>query len=104
MDFEQELKQALRRTEPPAGFTNRVMARIESRRPAPSYSSPSRWLTLALAASVMVATFGGLWYREEQQRAQAENAKEQILLAMQITARQINHVQQKVKRVSYEAN
>jgi|WetSurMetagenome_2_1015567.scaffolds.fasta_scaffold479925_2 hypothetical protein len=104
MDFEQELKQALRRTAPPAGFTDRVMARVQSGRPAPSYRAPARWLTLALAASVMVATFGGLWYREEQQRTQAETAKQQILLAMQITAKQINHVQQKVKRVSYEAN
>ncbi|MBI5282684.1 MAG: hypothetical protein HY858_13450 [Candidatus Solibacter usitatus] len=106
MDFEQELKRALGRQQPPAGFAQRVMARVERRRPSPaSYRIGPRWAQWAVAASLIVASATGTsWYRQRQERARAEEARQQILLAMRVTAEKIGHVQQTIKRISLEEN
>lgn len=97
MDWlEQELKQALERKEPAAGFAARVAAaaarqergpRLDDVRP---YALP-RWLPAAAAVLVIVsgAAGGGAAYR----RHQGMVAKERVMLAVRITAGKLNRIQ-----------
>jgi len=95
------LRNALRRVEPPAGFTDRVMAR--ARRGNAPLSGPAwsaaggsiaRW---AAAAVLAVAVTGGVWYRAELRRqAEGEAARRQVLLSLRIAGAKLQHVQAKV--------
>jgi hypothetical protein len=82
--LEQELKQALARKAPPTGFAERIAARTRRR-------ATPRWLTTA-AAMLIIAGGAGAWrYRQGIQ------AKEQVMLAMRVTAEQLNQIQLRVK-------
>ncbi len=61
------------------------------------YSPPRRaWrVPAALAASVIAAAFGLHWYSVQQREAQA---REQLLLALQITSYELNQVQRRLVR------
>ena len=89
MDWlEQELKTALGREDPPAGFAERVI-----RRARPSYQW-SRWL--AAAAAVVMITGAGLGYRQYR----GEVAKEQVMQAFKIAAVKVNHIQTQVREAA----
>jgi hypothetical protein len=85
MDWlEQELKQALARTDPDTGFENRVHRRQV--RVAP------RWIGIAAALVV------GLGAAEGYRWHQGQVAKEQVMTAMRITGYQLNRVQSQLVR------
>jgi hypothetical protein len=92
-EFEDLLRRELRRREPPAGFAERVLARLPEKKPA-----QHRWKPLlALAASLAVATVGvAAGYRYHQ----AREAKQQLLLALEITAAKLEMAQAKVNALS----
>jgi hypothetical protein len=82
--FEQQLKQALARKDAPAGFAERVAAKTRR------HAMP-RWMATA-AAVVVLASGAGMWrYRE------GVRAKEQVMLAMRVTAEQLNQIQVRVR-------
>jgi len=86
--LEQELKQALARTEPGPDFARRVNRAARRRA-----SVVPRWM--ATAAALVIVSGGSIAYREHQGRA----AKEQVMTAMRITAGKLNHIQARVKEV-----
>jgi len=92
-EFEDLLRQELQRREPPAGFAERVLARLPEKKPV-----VQRWKTLlALAASLAVATVGvSAGYRYHQ----ARQAKQQLMLALEITAAKLELAQAKVNALS----
>jgi hypothetical protein len=109
--FEDELRMALRREEPPEGFAERVMARIQSRDSVRAASGPwggllaafraprLRWAT-ACAAAVLLA--GGMEYRSQKlERAEGERASRQVMLALRITGSKLRLAQSLVRRVHY---
>lgn len=100
--LEDELKNALRRVEPPSGFAERVLelAKNEAR------SKPSvverirelfrpksiRWVA-ALGFACLLMVIGAMRYREAQQaRIQGEIASAQARLALQIASTKLNAV------------
>jgi hypothetical protein len=91
--LEEELKQALERKNPSPGFAWCVAA-AAARGAAPPprrvFLLP-RWLPVA--AAVLVILGGGAAYRQHQGMV----AKERVMLAMRITAGQLNHIQTHVK-------
>ena len=90
MDWlEQELKVALARKDPSPDFAARVAARARRGR----VLAIRRWM--AAAAAVVVLTGGGLEYREYRGR----EAKEQVMLAMRITAGKLNLIQNRVREM-----
>jgi len=92
MDWlEEELKRALGRKQPAAGFAERVRRR-SARGPAVG-GFTRRWL--ALAASVMVVAGGATGYR----RHQGIQAKHQVMLAVRLAAGKLNRVQTQVREV-----
>lgn len=100
--FEDELRNALRREDPPEGFAARVLAR-SGEEPATArgawFAMP--WLRLALAASVcFVAVIGARFDNERRQRIHGEEAKEQVLVALRVTGGKLHAVNAKVRGLS----
>jgi hypothetical protein len=100
MDLERELRNTLRRKDPPPGFADRVMARLE---PGKARRVPPRWTPWAVAAALLLSSSGGLVYRQQRQ-ARGEQAKEQLLLALKVTGTQLDHVRTKLRTVSNQEN
>jgi hypothetical protein len=89
-EFEDQLRQALRRREPPDGFARRVAGKAAaSRRPA-----AAKWLGAAIAASLLLLV-GGMQY----QRYRGERAKEQLMMAVEITAEKITLVRRNLQHL-----
>ena len=82
--FESELRNNLRRKEPAKGFTERVIQRAQPKR---------QWVALAVAASLVAGTFGVVRYEETRK---AEYAKEQLMLALHITAKTLDNVERRL--------
>ena len=85
--FEQDLRRAMGRIEPPPDFTSRVLARTGEGR------SPGRrgWIAAAVAACVL-AVAGSYGYREYEGR----KAKQELLLALGIAGSKLSVAQEKV--------
>ena len=100
-----DLRDALRRVDPPAGFAERVIekARAENVRvdnvrlkaDATKGATTVRWW--AVAATLVVALGGGVWYRtEERHRQEGEEAKRQVLLSLNIAGTKLRSIEMKV--------
>ena len=89
-DFEEELRDALKRKEPAKGFTERVLRQVP-RKPAVWARS---WASLAVAASLFAGVFGVMRYEEHRK---GEQAKEQLMLALRITAKTFDTVERKLR-------
>jgi hypothetical protein len=109
-DFEEELKRALRRSDPPESFRERVLARVAaeqqqsiSRRVVSIWHRPMlRW---AAVAAIVLFGVGGLSYRAHEQRleeASGRAAKQQVMLALRITGSKLRVAQKRVKSVEGE--
>lgn len=119
---EDDLREALKRKDPSDGFTQRVMARVEQAQPG-NKTVPTKkpngaflsWLThrpawaIALAAMLLLAFgIGGYQYSEyrhaeenriakakqQQLQREAERARDQAILALEIARAKMNHVLQ----------
>ena len=107
--LEDELKNFLKRKEPPAGFTDRLLERI-SAPPSPRsggwqkllslFAPPKvRWVSAGILACLLVA-FGLSQYRSYRRvRAEGELAKTQLMLALQIAGNKLNFAQKKVLEI-----
>ena len=91
-EFEAELREQLQARPAPAGFADRVMARME-RKPRPAWHLAWRWAAAAAVLAVSVA--GSIEYQREQ-RIAGERARQQVLLALHITGSTLRQVQTKV--------
>lgn len=91
-DFEQELRSALRRKEPPAGFASRVRARTRQER-----SQRGReWIAGAIAACLLLAAGGGFGYQQYQGR----KASRELVAALEIAGSKLSSVQKKVSELN----
>lgn len=87
-EFEVQLRQALRREEPPAGFASRTMKRLPRQR---------RWLPLALAAGLALgAAVPAALYEQRQQKGR--EAERQLVTALEITRAKLRQTREKIQR------
>jgi hypothetical protein len=92
MDWlEGELKQALAPKLPSADFAARVHAAARRRAQAPA----RRWMGAAAALLVIGSSGGAALWRHHQGMV----AKDQVMLAMRITADKLNQIQTRVREV-----
>ena len=98
MNFDDELKSALRRQEPSPDFADRVLARVAARPPRRVPRPWARWAAPIAAALLLAA--GGLEYRHYQ----GEQAKSQVMLAMRIAGGKLNKAQRKVQMLTHRSN
>ena len=101
---DEELRDALRRVDPPAGFADRVLhlAGQQPVSPKPAVTPKALWRAkagLAIAATLVLATLtGGLWYRAEEKRKEGEEARRQVLLSLSIAGSKLRSIEMKVNR------
>jgi uncharacterized protein HemX len=119
---EDDLREALKRKDPDEGFTQRVMARVNQAQPGNKTVLAKKpngaflsWLThrpawaMALAAMLLLAFgIGGYQYseyrhaeemriaraRQQQLQQEAERARDQAIMALEIARAKMNHVLQ----------
>ena len=96
-DFEDQLRRALERVEPSADFAARVAARARRRGIQIQWRA---WAVTGIAASLFVGAFSLDLDRRERVRRQGEDARVQLLEAMQITSAQLDKIHKKVQDVS----
>ena len=108
--WDDSIRDAMRREDPPEGFAERVMARVKAEERARgvtlaerlrhAFRMPQlRWAT-AVAALALVA--GTVEYRGEMERqAEGERARDQVMLALRITGGKLREAQQLVRKVNY---
>lgn len=91
-DFEDELRSALRRENAPARFADRVLERT-----TPRAGARPHWSAWAVAAS-LVLSMGGVEYK--RRKDEGEQAKQQLLLALDITSSKLALAQKRVDELS----
>ena len=103
--LDDELRNLLRRKEPPEGFAERVTARIETAPPRTEFFRLPVLRWAAAAAVVCVVAFVGITRYQHQQhmRAQAEQASQEAILALRITNEEIDTALQRAQRVTLRA-
>lgn len=98
--LEEQLKNALRREQPRAGFAGRVRARVAVRegtaRRAGWFSLPQlRWVVAILLCVGVVA---GVSYRHDKvERARGEAAKQQVYVALRLAGAKMQLAESKVR-------
>ncbi|MBZ5542091.1 MAG: anti-sigma factor [Acidobacteriia bacterium] len=106
-DLENELRSALKRREPPANLLDSVLARI-ARGPAPRigwrkalaaiWSAPRlRWVAAGALACLLIGAGVVHLHRAEQERAQGEAARAQLMQALRIASSKLNGTWRKVQ-------
>lgn len=107
-DLERQLKDALRRCDPPPNFTNRVLARVTAEQEVTKISrrvSSWRWARLRWAAAfaaIALSAAGITGYRTHERRveeAEALAAKKQVMIALRITGSKLRIAKQKIRAV-----
>jgi hypothetical protein len=105
-DFEQQLKRAMARQEPPPWFEAKVLAAAERQTEVQQswftrfrVQPAMRWAT-GVVAALLVTT--GVWQHEHaiQQRAAGEAAKEKLKVALRITGQKLHNIQERVDAVT----
>lgn len=112
-DLERELRAALERRQPSVDFAERVVARLPAA-PASVLAMPARhprppWRSAwvgSIAAGLAAVTFGFYQYREYQyqENQRGVEAKQQLMLALEITAEKLHVAQDSVNRSVNQRN
>ena len=103
--LENELREALRRQDPPPGFAERVLAAAEGAQAAPRaglletvrawFRGPAaRW-----AAAVCAMLLVGVAVEQRREHEKGEQAKAQLMLALRITGAKLSLAQAKVSEI-----
>jgi hypothetical protein len=99
MRMDEDLRRALRRTEAPAGFTERTLARIASGddRHEPNRATFHRWsMVLAASVSLVLVVGGSRYFAHRLAIHEAERARRDVETALRVVSRTLNDVQIKV--------
>jgi glycerol-3-phosphate O-acyltransferase len=107
MSFDDELRRVFERKEPPPGFADRVLARInqahsaeEPRRPVRISSAFAvRWIAAAAAGAVLTIA-SSQYYASRQAAIEEAKVKEQLRVSLQIASEKLNDVERKVREHS----
>jgi hypothetical protein len=108
VSFDDELRRAFERKDPPAGFADRVLARISrtlsavelTRRPVRTSSRfKVRWIAAAAALAVL-AVASSQYYSLRQAAIEEARVKAQLRVSLQIASEKLNEVGRKVREYS----
>lgn len=97
--LEEELRQALQRREPPPGFAERVLARARARQAERRHPRWWGWRWLAPVAAAAVVAVGLHMVQARRQRLEGEAAKQQLLLALELTGSKLRYAEQRIQAV-----
>ena len=102
MDIEEQLRSALRRESPPAGFAQQVLAEVERRAPSRgerrprAAAAPRRWR----AAAAVLMLLAGAWSAKQiERRREGERARDEVMLALHIAGAKVHYAQTQVQEI-----
>ena len=101
-EFEEELRASLQPRHAPAGFADRVLARVDALPqhnpvPWPHRTIRNPWVRSAVAATLLLAVgLGGYIEHQRERQIAGEHARQQVLLALRITSSTLQDVRNKV--------
>ena len=98
-DLEQQLREALQPVDPEKGFDQRVMTRIAQER-SRSRTKITRWVSVALAASVVFAAVLGAHAWQLRREQEGLEARKQLIEALRLTGEKLDVAYQAVNRDS----
>ena len=110
--LDDELRNLLRPKEPPEGFAERVMARLETspahvaigQRVSAFFRRPVlRWAAVTAVMCVVVVASIARYEHQQRMRAQAEQASQQAVVALRITNEEIDTALRRAQRVTLRA-
>ena len=97
-DFEEKLKRSFERWPAPPSLKHRLMENRRRRKERPRWFALPREVLVAVSlcvfAGVFVALYGGLASYHAEQRRKAEDVRQQVLTALRITGRALDHMNQ----------
>jgi hypothetical protein len=96
--FERDLRESLRRRDPPPGFAEKVLSRT---RESETRHTARPWL--AAAAAVVLIIGGGIFVEQQRRQAEDEKAKEQLMVALRITSGKLRDVQERLSTIQQRA-
>lgn len=103
--FEEQLKEALARQDPPEDFNARVLAAVEEERVRSSTGVwrwwarwAHSWQVAPALAALLVLSLGAI-YHEHERTARGEAAKEKLLIAMRVAGAKLHEARDRVSRV-----
>jgi hypothetical protein len=102
MNFEDEIRAALRRESPPPEFAARVVALAAQQRSVrvmPGWRSPATW---ALAAGIAVAALipVGVVEHQNRERQRGLQARAELYTALRITRTKLQQTKERVRRAT----
>ncbi|MBV8808823.1 MAG: hypothetical protein JO033_09120 [Acidobacteriaceae bacterium] len=98
--FEDALRKAMTRREPPAGFTARVLAKTEDRgEKAKNWISRIFSWRLAPVLAVVLLLSAGITYQRHERQVRGERAKQELLVALRIAGSKLRDVRIHVQQV-----
>lgn len=98
MNFEDDLRTALRRESAPPDFAARVLSRTaRAKTRAPFWRRPAMLALAAVLVLVAVIPPAAIQYRRSEQR-RALRAKDQLMMALSITRAQLRQAKEKVRQ------
>jgi uncharacterized protein HemX len=102
---EEDLRRALRREEPPAGFAERVLARAVPAAPARRWwwQRPAQFIPVAAVLAALFLAVGIGWQRRQHEQAQQEQAQQagrQLNAALNITRNRLQKTQERIRRIA----
>lgn len=97
--LEQELRAALKKTDPSPFFEAKVLAAAARQARARKTTLRMRWFTAVIATVLVV--MGVFWQHQRavEERARGEAAKARLMLALRITGEKLDEIQEKVNQV-----
>ena len=96
--LEKDLREALSREPAPDWFADRVMARVREQKPQPRPGLG--WLRWAAAMAMVVIVVGGVRFDQvRRERIAGEQAKQQWMLALQVTGAKLHMAQVRVQSI-----
>jgi hypothetical protein len=94
-DLEQELRSAMRKTDPSPFFEAKVLAAAGRQARDRRAVLRTRWAA-AMATAAMVIT-GAFWqYQHVEEQARGEAAKARLMLALRVTSAKLDEIREKV--------
>lgn len=108
--LDDELRTLFRRKQPPEGFAERVLARMETanakprqRRVDPLRQSWVRWVAVVATACLLLAIGLVQHQRHQRLRAEADWASQQATMALRIASTQLNMALEQAQQVTEQA-
>jgi hypothetical protein len=95
--LEQELKSALKKTDPSPFFEAKVLAAAARQARARKTTLRMGWFTALVAMALVI--LGVFWQHQRavEERARGEAAKARLMLALRITAQKLDEIREKVE-------